>query len=91
VYFPLVVPEALMMEPTETESKETLDAFADTLLKIRNEDGELVRTAPHTHLISRADEVKAAKEPVLRWTKKHDQTAPAGAVTAGSEVVRREW
>jgi len=67
VYFPLVVPEALMMEPTETESKETLDAYADVLLKIKDEDGELVRTAPHTHVISRADEVKAAKEPVLRW------------------------
>jgi glycine dehydrogenase subunit 2 len=67
VYFPLVVPEALMMEPTETESKETLDAYADTLMKIKDEDGEMVRNAPHTHIISRADEVKAAKEPVLRW------------------------
>ena len=68
VYFPLVVPEALMMEPTETESRETLDAFADTLLKIKGEDAELLRTAPHTHVISRPDEVKAAKEPVLRWS-----------------------
>jgi glycine dehydrogenase subunit 2 len=68
VYFPLVVSEALMMEPTETESKETLDAFADTLVKIKGEDPELLRTAPHTHVISRPDEVKAAKEPVLRWT-----------------------
>ena len=46
VYFPLVVPEALMIEPTETESKETLDAFADALLKIKGEDPELLRTAP---------------------------------------------
>ncbi|VTT96752.1 glycine dehydrogenase subunit 2 : Probable glycine dehydrogenase (decarboxylating) subunit 2 OS=uncultured planctomycete GN=gcvPB PE=3 SV=1: GDC-P [Gemmataceae bacterium] len=68
VYFPLVVAEALMMEPTETESKETLDAFADTLIAIKGEDPELVRTAPHTHVITRPDEVKAAKEPVLRWT-----------------------
>lgn len=68
VYFPLVVPEALMMEPTETESKQTLDAFADALLKIKDEDPEVLRTAPHTHVISRPDEVKAAKEPVLRWT-----------------------
>jgi glycine dehydrogenase subunit 2 len=68
VYFPLVVPEALMMEPTETESRETLDAFADTLLKIKDEDPELLKTAPHTHVVSRPDEVKAAKEPVLRWT-----------------------
>lgn len=70
VYFPLVVPEALMMEPTETESRETLDAFADTLLKIKGEDPEMLRTAPHTHIVSRPDEVKAAKEPVLRWTAK---------------------
>ena len=89
--FPLVVAEALMIEPTETESKETLDAFADTLLKIKNEDPETVRTAPHTHIISRPDEVKAAKEPILRWTPKHDQTAPAGAVTSGTEVLKREW
>jgi len=68
VYFPLVVPEALMMEPTETESKETLDAFADALLKIKDEDPEMLRTAPHTHIVSRPNEVKAATEPVLRWT-----------------------
>jgi glycine cleavage system P protein (glycine dehydrogenase) subunit 2 len=67
VYFPLVVAEALMMEPTETESKETLDAFADALVAIKAEDPEFVRTAPHTHIISRPDEVKAAKEPILRW------------------------
>lgn len=91
VYFPLVVPEALMMEPTETESKETLDAFADTLLKIKAEDAEMVRNAPHTHVISRADEVKAAKEPILRWTPKHEQTGASGAVTGGPEVVKREW
>jgi glycine dehydrogenase subunit 2 len=67
VYFPLVVPEALMIEPTETESKETLDAFADALLKIREEDAEFLHNAPHTLGLSRPDEVKAAKEPVLRW------------------------
>lgn len=67
VYFPLVVPEALMIEPTETESKETLDAFADTLLKIRDESPEVLHGAPHTLTLSRPDEVKAAKEPVLRW------------------------
>ncbi len=68
VYFPLVVPEALMMEPTETEGKDTLDVFADTLLKIKAEDPEVLRTAPHTHVVNRPDEVKAAKEPILRWT-----------------------
>ena len=68
MYFPLVVPEAMMIEPTETESKKTLDAFADTLLKIRTEDAEFLQHAPHTLAISRPDEVRAAKVPVLRWT-----------------------
>jgi len=67
VYFPLVVPEALMIEPTETESRETLDAFAAALLKIRDEDADFLHKAPHTLSISRPDDVKAAKEPVLRW------------------------
>lgn len=67
VYFPLVVAEALMVEPTETESKETLDAFADTLLKIFKEDADFLHNAPHELPLSRPDEVKAAKEPVLRW------------------------
>ncbi len=67
VYFPLVVPEAIMIEPTETESRETLDAFADTLLRIRDEDPDLLHDAPHTLGISRPDEVRAAKEPILRW------------------------
>jgi glycine dehydrogenase subunit 2 len=67
VYFPLVVPEALMIEPTETESKETLDAFADTLLRIHGEDADFLHNAPHTLGLSRPDEVRAAKEPVLRW------------------------
>lgn len=81
VYFPMVVPEALMMEPTETESKETLDAFTDTLLKIKGEDADVVKTAPHTHVVSRPDEVKAAKEPKLRWA-----AAPTGALPAAREV-----
>lgn len=67
VYFPLVVPEAMMVEPTETESRETLDAFADVLLKIAAEDPHFLHDAPHSLAISRPDEVKAAKEPVLRW------------------------
>jgi glycine dehydrogenase subunit 2 len=67
VYFPLVVPEALMIEPTETESKETLDAFAATLLKIIEEDADFLHHAPHTTPVSRPDDVKAFKEPVLRW------------------------
>jgi len=72
VYFPLVVPEALMIEPTETESKETLDGFAITFLQIREEDAEFLHNAPHTLSISRPDEVKAAKEPMLRWKSPSD-------------------
>lgn len=68
VYFPLVVPEAMMVEPTETESKETLDAFARALRDIVAEDADFLHNAPHTLSISRPDDVKAAKEPVLRWT-----------------------
>ena len=67
VYFPLTVPEAMMMEPTETESKETLDAFAEALASVVNEDAELLHTAPHTTPICRPDEVRAAKQPVMRW------------------------
>ncbi len=67
-YFPLIVREALMIEPTETENKDTLDAFADALIKIAEEaktDPELVKTAPHTTPFGRMDEVKAARELVL--------------------------
>ncbi len=67
VYFPLTVPEALMIEPTETESRETLDRFAETLRQIQTEDAEFLHQAPHTLGISRPDEVKAAREPILRW------------------------
>jgi len=67
VYFPLVVPEAIMVEPTETESRQTLDSFADALLTIHKEDPDMLRQAPHTLCVSRPDEVKAAKEPILRW------------------------
>jgi glycine dehydrogenase subunit 2 len=66
VYFPLVVSEALMIEPTETESRETLDAFAATLLKILEEDSAFLQHAPHTLGVSRPDEVRAVKEPILR-------------------------
>ncbi len=68
VYFPLVVPEALMMEPTETESKETLDAFVEAVRKIVKEPYELLHEAPHTTPIRRPDEVSAAKKPVLKWS-----------------------
>jgi glycine dehydrogenase subunit 2 len=67
VYFPLVVPEALMIEPTETESKETLDAFAAAMIRIHGEDAAFLQQAPHTLGLSRPDEVRAARQPILRW------------------------
>jgi glycine dehydrogenase subunit 2 len=73
IYFPLLVEEAFMVEPTETESKETLDAFADALIRIVEEaksSPELVKGAPKSMTVSRVDEVKAAREPDLRWTNK---------------------
>ncbi len=67
VYFPHLVEEALMIEPTETESKETLDAFSDALIRITGEDPELLKSAPHNAAVSRVDEVRAAREPILSW------------------------
>ena len=71
VYFPLVVHGALMIEPTETESLETLDEFVAAMLAIDQQarsDPEQVRSAPHRTVVGRLDEVKAAREPVLKWT-----------------------
>ena len=70
IYFPLIVPEALMVEPTETETKETLDAFCDALLAIAREAGEepeLLKEAPHRQPVKRLDEVRAAKQPVVKY------------------------
>ena len=70
IYFPLVVQGALMIEPTETESKETLDAFADALLAIADEarrDPEAVKAAPTRPVRARLDETRAARKPWLRW------------------------
>jgi glycine dehydrogenase subunit 2 len=67
-YFPLIVHEALMIEPTETESMQTLDAFAEAMLKIAEEahhEPELLKSAPHNTPVGRLDEVKAAKDLVL--------------------------
>jgi glycine dehydrogenase subunit 2 len=67
-YFPLIVHEALMIEPTETENKDTLDAFADAMIKIAEEsktNPEIVKSAPNTTQFGRMDEVKAARELVL--------------------------
>ena len=73
IYFPLVVHGALMIEPTETEARATLDAFVDAMEKIYAEalnDPEKVRTAPHSLSLSRVDEAHAARHPVLRWQPK---------------------
>jgi glycine dehydrogenase subunit 2 len=70
IYFPLVVPEALMIEPTETEAKETLDAFADAMLAIVEEaasDPDVIREAPHGRPVKRLDEVRAAKRAIVKY------------------------
>ncbi|WP_085993580.1 aminomethyl-transferring glycine dehydrogenase subunit GcvPB [Oceanobacillus senegalensis] len=72
IYFPLNVEEGLMIEPTETESKETMDAFADAMIQIAKEVEEnpgIVLDAPHTTIVGRLDEVQAARKPVVRYTK----------------------
>jgi glycine dehydrogenase subunit 2 len=72
VYFPLIVDEALMIEPTETETKEVLDKFCDAMIAIAKEtkeNPEIVKSAPHTTPVARLDEAKAAKELDLRWKK----------------------
>ncbi len=70
IYFPLVVPEALMIEPTETEAKETLDEFADAMLAIAREakeDPDILREAPHGRPVRRLDEVLAAKRAIVKY------------------------
>ncbi|MEA1974676.1 MAG: aminomethyl-transferring glycine dehydrogenase subunit GcvPB [Bacillota bacterium] len=72
IYFPLIVHEALMSEPTETESKETLDEFIEALISISkeaNENPEILKNAPSTTSIKRIDEVRAARELILKWEK----------------------
>lgn len=75
IYFPLVVSGALMIEPTETETPETLDAFAEAMLAIAQEakeNPEVVKTAPHSTPVRRLDEARAARRPILRWTPGQD-------------------
>ena len=76
IYFPLIVKEALMIEPAETESRQTLDRFASVLEEIMQEAEEfpeLLEKAPHNRYVSRPDEVQAARHPVLRWTKEGEE------------------
>jgi glycine cleavage system P protein (glycine dehydrogenase) subunit 2 len=89
IYFPLIVPEALMIEPTETESKEVLDLFASALRSIAQELQErpdIVKAAPHTTPVRRLDEVVAARKPNLRWTPSSDQSIPSGKYEAGGSI-----
>ena len=75
IYFPLNVEECIMIEPTETESKETLDGFIDTMIQIAKEveeNPEIVQEAPHTTVISRMDETLAARHPILRYKKEQE-------------------
>jgi len=75
IYFPMIVEEAMMIEPTETESVETLDKFAQVLIQIAEEarsQTDLVKNAPHTTLVTRLDEVGASRKPNLRWRKESD-------------------
>ncbi|GAH10640.1 unnamed protein product, partial [marine sediment metagenome] len=72
IYFPLIVEEAMMIEPTETESKETLDKFIEAMIQIAREaeqEPQTLKDAPHNLDMSRLDEVKAAREPNLRWVR----------------------
>ena len=72
MYFPLIIEEALMIEPTETESKETLDYFISSMIQMAEEakkDPEVLRNAPHNTPNSRLDEALAARKPNLRWQK----------------------
>jgi glycine dehydrogenase subunit 2 len=79
IYFPLIVDEGMLIEPTETESLETLDAFAEALLEIAAEaerDPDVVRTAPHSAPVRRLDEATAARQPNLRWRPMAGGTMP---------------
>ena len=76
IYFPLIVPEALMIEPTETESKETLDKFIDAMRQIASDaenDPEIVKSAPHFTPVRKLDEATAARQPCLCWSGATEQ------------------
>jgi len=71
-YFPLLVPECLLIEPTETETRESIDRFVEAMVEIREEakvDADKVKGAPYTTPVRRLDDVKAARQPDLAWKK----------------------
>jgi len=87
IYFPLIVPEALMIEPTETEAKETLDAFCAAMLAIARDAAEnprLLKDAPHHRPVRRLDEVKAAKRAIVRY--QFDDHPQLGDASEGAAV-----
>jgi glycine dehydrogenase subunit 2 len=89
IYFPLIVPEALMIEPTETEARETLDAFADAMRSIAREaadEPELLKQAPQGTVVGRLDEVKAAKRAVVRYLFEGHPDLSAEPAAAGVEA-----
>jgi glycine dehydrogenase subunit 2 len=92
IYFPLIVPEALMIEPTETETKETLDDFADAMLAIAREaaeEPETIKAAPHNRPVQRLDEVKAAKRAIVRYQfEDHPDLSSEPAAPAAADAPR---
>jgi glycine dehydrogenase subunit 2 len=90
VYFPLIVPEALMIEPTETETKRNIDAFIDAMLKIADEarrDLEILHQAPTTAPVRRVDEVRAARQPILKYdAEKFAKLREEGPARVGEQV-----
>jgi glycine dehydrogenase subunit 2 len=79
IYFPLIVPEAVMVEPTETESKDTMDAFGDALVELARqarEDPDALHQAPRSLPVGRLDEVEAARRPRLRWKPAEEASEP---------------
>jgi glycine dehydrogenase subunit 2 len=92
VYFPLIVPEALMIEPTETESKRNMDSFIDAMLKIADEareDIEILHQAPTTAPVRRLDEVRAARQPVLKYdAEKFAKLREEGAAKVGTQAAQ---
>jgi glycine dehydrogenase subunit 2 len=88
VSFPMVVQGAMMIEPTESESREELDLLIDALKQIAREaeeNPELVQTAPHTTRVQRLDETTAARKPVLRWK------APPASTPLAVDTAAKEW
>jgi len=92
-YFPLIVPECLMIEPTETETKETLDAFCDALISICREaveNPDLLHNAPTTQIVGRLDETAAVKNLDVRWKRSGDFFEPVADKSSGREVALAE-